>query len=190
MINLFSTPIYKKKIILDDEKIKNFCYKLQNEKYYRKESNVGGFQSDNILNYKEIDNELFIFMEEIKKHIDVFYKYLELDSNYKQSISQIWCNINSHKDLNLKHCHLKSIFSGVYFVETPDDCGPLKFHHPSPVFEHTWNLERKMWNEINCTSYNFIPEKGDLYIFPSWSEHSVEMNRSNKDRISLAFDTV
>ena len=60
MINLFSTPIYKKKIILDDEKIKNFCYKLQNEKYYRKESNVGGFQSDNILNYKEIDNDLFI----------------------------------------------------------------------------------------------------------------------------------
>jgi uncharacterized protein (TIGR02466 family) len=32
------------------------------------------------------------------------------------------------------------------------------------------------------------PEEGRMYVFPSWLEHGVEPNQSERDRISLSFN--
>ena len=44
------------------------------------------------------------------------------------------------------------------------------------------------YNEINSLSWNVEPKEGTLIMFPSYLEHSVEENKSNEKRISMAFD--
>jgi len=33
-----------------------------------------------------------------------------------------------------------------------------------------------------------LPEEGRMYVFPSWLEHGVEVNRSDQDRVSISFN--
>ena len=36
-------------------------------------------------------------------------------------------------------------------------------------------------------SYGVTPKDGDLFIWPGWVPHQVEENKSNQQRINLAF---
>ena len=45
-------------------------------------------------------------------------------------------------------------------------------------------------NIFNCTSYSFSPTAGMLIFFPSEVWHSVDMNKSNITRYSMAFNLV
>ena len=43
---------------------------------------------------------------------------------------------------------------------------------------------------ICVNNFTMLPYTGFLLMFPAWTYHSVEMNRSNRDRISIAFNFV
>ena len=43
-------------------------------------------------------------------------------------------------------------------------------------------------NIFNCDSFGFEVERGDIFIFPSQTLHSVEKNLSNMDRYMIAFN--
>ena len=34
------------------------------------------------------------------------------------------------------------------------------------------------------------PEEGRMYVFPSWLEHGVEANQSDRDRVSISFNVL
>lgn len=34
------------------------------------------------------------------------------------------------------------------------------------------------------------PEAGRMYVFPGWMEHGVEVNESESDRVSIAFNVL
>jgi len=196
--NLFSTPVYKVKLNLDNKVLNDYGQLLLNQNYHRDESNKGGFQSDDILKLQDRPLEVLSLEKDILLHSKKYKNLLQIKED-TTTLDQVWYNINYFKDMNSTHFHMKSNFSGVYYSQTPKDCGCICFHHPSPIFEHTWNdkswntinkLERKEWTETNSITYRFVPEAGDLYIFPSWSQHSVDMNKSQKERISVAFDII
>ena len=43
---------------------------------------------------------------------------------------------------------------------------------------------------FSTQSYISKPTCGKLVVFPAWTKHSVEMNNSNTERISIAFNFV
>jgi uncharacterized protein (TIGR02466 family) len=100
-----------------------------------------------------------------------------------------WANINPKYASNKIHDHANCLFSGVYYVQTPPDCGSLMFYDPRDA--------RTFYKPLvpNFTMYTadavaHAAETGLLLIFPSWLRHGVEPNLSDKERISISFNYV
>jgi len=182
-INLFQQLIFKTKLNYDLNKLKKFSLNLEKKHKGRKLSNVGGFQSNNLdLNIKELNNLIkdFIFLS---NEAGKFFKI----KNTLQ-IKNLWININRYKDFNSLHNHPFSIFSGAFYIKTPNNCGNIVFKNEYEIENF---LTKDMVSEENIynSSSWFLPVKENvLYIFPSWLKHYVEPNLSKEDRISISFN--
>lgn len=193
MIDLFKTGVWQKNIfennnfvVEQNEKLKNFCIEYsQNVKNNVKHSNEGGYQSYNL----EIKSHDFIqnIFDKIFKEIDNYALHINLK---KQYLSQFWFNINKFKDYNLSHAHSANELSGVYYVDTPIDCGDIIFERPNDIMlEACWPASN-FYNPYNSITYTLPAIAGYLYIFPSFLKHRVLPNKNkNLQRISISFDT-
>ena len=72
----------------------------------------------------------------------------------------------------------------------PPNSGKLQFHTPqTPSWTNGTIMPRVSEDNIfNCDSFGFEVERGDIFIFPSQTLHSVEKNLSNMDRYMIAFN--
>ena len=104
----------------------------------------------------------------------------------KVNFSNIWCNINYYKDYNLLHDHNDEMISGVYYTQTPKDCGNIFFFNPA------WQINRyPKLNNYSAQSWWLPSKEGTLYLFPSWLLHNVEPNlNKKKKRISFSFNLI
>ena len=183
---LFPTPFWQTKVEgVDNEPIKEYCYRLQRESKGVVISNRGGFHSNEIIH--PIPDELQNF----------FYQVQGWANNYCAQITGItdlvmgnwWVNINPPGTYNRRHDHQKSILSGVYYVDCEgESIGRL-------VVERDDNMEffttRYQTTSPMCmNNFNMLPYTGFLLMFPAWVYHSVEINREDRDRISIAFNLV
>ena len=132
-------------------------------------SNVGGYQSDPNIR----KNPIFFPLVQILNNylIDSF-------SNPNLRIKDMWCNISSQHHCNWHHSHsinnMQDSASGVLYLQTPLNCGDIVFGHP-----YCFNVD----------IYKHTPSINELLIFDSRLVHRVEPNKSNEDRISIAFNT-
>jgi uncharacterized protein (TIGR02466 family) len=152
-----------------------------------------GFHSDDtyILEAKEcaplknfiIDNILF-FGKEI-----LMYAYDEYE------LSQSWISLKQPGQHHTMHTHPNSLISGVfYYGEEDPEIPTITFHKPvaginvsylSPVYQADRRKSEYAWDSfsVNYTS-------GLLLLFPSYVFHSVPINKSKKDRKSIAFNVL
>ena len=99
------------------------------------------------------------------------------DHAYEPVCDSMWANVNPHGAFNRHHSHPHALWSGVYYVRTPDDCGLLCLTDPrpqahviTPYFDpgrrspHTW-----------AEAY-YQPVAGRLIAFPAWLVHSTNPN--------------
>ena len=87
---------------------------------------------------------------------------------------EFWFNIAKPGDSTGWHNHKKgALFSGVYYIYVPDLGGNIKFRHKKDGIDKEWFLE---------------PKTGEMLIFPSKLKHAVAENKSQNDRVSLAFN--
>jgi len=105
----------------------------------------------------------------------------------------MWFNINLYKDSNVSHGHFGDDISGVYYIKTPNECGNIIFEHPIKDIYDYYHLDvenRVEVNTYNARTWWFPSEVKMLYLFPSWLNHSVEINKNKtEERISIAFNT-
>ena len=128
IVNLFPTQIYKKSLSLDLSIIKEYCYNLKNTTSGRKVSNRNGWQSDNISSSTTPLNNMFI---EILKAMNEYKE--QIGAKGVVELDNMWININPTGGTNITHIHPHSFMSGVYYIQTPNDCGNLYFENPNPV---------------------------------------------------------
>ena len=124
-----------------------------------------------------------------------------LHSLFKQSLSQVvngqlelfnyWVNINGKGAYNVRHDHPQAHFSGVYYVQCPENSGEIIFDNPYGF---------TAFDELSCYKDDFVqstmehkaisvtPTAGLLLIFPAHLEHSVAVNNSDEERISIGFN--
>jgi uncharacterized protein (TIGR02466 family) len=95
----------------------------------------------------------------------------------------MWFNINKKNDSNSSHFHPFSVYSGVYYLKAPENCGNIIFEAPNLDLLH-------YYNSGEGGIYSLPPVENTLYIFPGWLKHFVQPNQNEEeDRISISFNT-
>ena len=147
-------------------------------------TNAGGWHSETDMNtreeYNPLTKELFNMQEEIfkKEHLSL-----------KPVLGNMWANINYPGCFNRPHIHPNSLFSGVYFIKTPQKSGNLMVYDPRPGVQMAMpsrkeeKLPPELWREVH-----YEPVAGRCIMFPSWLWHEVKPNQSNDTRISVSFN--
>jgi uncharacterized protein (TIGR02466 family) len=100
-----------------------------------------------------------------------------------------WANINPQFASNKIHDHANCLFSGVYYVQTPPDCGALMFYDPREA-KTFYKPNVNQFTAYTADAVAHTAEEGLLLIFPSWLKHGVEPNLGTGDRISISFNYV
>ena len=73
------------------------------------------------------------------------------------------------------------MFSGIYYIQG-EDTGNL-------VFYNTQNLMHDCYTKSPFTKkFKMNPKDNSLVLFPSWVPHEVEENKSDRQRINIAFN--
>ena len=99
------------------------------------------------------------------------------DDDYEPVCDSMWANINPRGAFNRHHTHPHALWSGVYYVRTPDDCGLLCLTDPRPqahVITPYFDPKRRSahtWGEVY-----YQPRAGRLIAFPGWLVHSTHPN--------------
>ncbi len=184
--NVFTNFLATEFLSIDNTALEQFCYKEKSNSAGRVVSNYKGWQSDNVVNAPELQP----LLEKLNEQVALIHNYYNFKATKKQSITDVWININSKDSINLAHKHPGAFLSGVYYIKANKDSGNIIFMNP--IEAHEYVIKQDMYdanNGFNSAKWWEEPYPGKLIIFPSWLTHYVNPNESNEDRISLAFNT-
>jgi uncharacterized protein (TIGR02466 family) len=151
-------------------------------------SNVGGYQSSGLTMDDRVPPTLTKLMGILVKQCQTCSKEFGFERNL--DISNFWININKKNHYNKMHIHPSSILSGCYYAATPPQSGGIVFHNrpeTSYILAELIRVGAKNTN-FTTTAQACEPKAGGVLVFPGWLQHSVEENRSEEDRISIAFN--
>ena len=186
---LFPTPVWT--INLDNyeeinEQMYNYIKSNQtNDEVGISKSNVKGWHSKDF-NLSEKDPQNFITF--ILPAIEKVMNDMGWDKEKQiAKISNMWAIINTGGAANLRHQHGNSTISGAYYVRAPNNCGDIVFYDPRPAPIYSYPNVNKV-NFLNAQVNGISPKEGALILFPSFLDHSVNENKSNKERIVISFN--
>ena len=137
---------------------------------------------------------------DVTNKINEFLNEVWLAEQYGQStaleIINMWANVNYKYAYNKYHDHPNSLWSGVYYVQSPPNCGKILFDKSwsryqrvqKPKFSHEIPIHNYQWDSVS-----YEPIEGRVILFPSWIGHQVEQNLTdiegeNGYRISISFN--
>lgn len=183
--NIFPTPIYTTKI---DRKFTKQELQFVNEQKKHCMSNEGNINTkDNyVLNRKEFKN--------IKKFLDKHCKnYLNTvicpKNNIDLYITQSWLNYTEANQYHHKHAHPNSVISGVFYFDSDKENDKILFSSSKGYEQIKPVIDKTKYNIWNSETWFFPVETGNLFMFPSSTNHQVETKQGSNTRISLAFNT-
>ena len=182
----FPTIIYAEDFKLDTNQLAQNITQWSKEDSGVTKTNVKGWHSKTDMNtkpeYKPLVDELFRMVHQV-------FKEEFLDGS--PTLGNMWANINPPGGYNKPHVHPNALFSGVYYVKTPPNCGRLMCNDPRPGIQTCMPNRIKgqppkhLWREIHLR-----PQENRAIIFPAWLWHQVEPNESNEPRISVSFNFI
>ncbi len=105
-------------------------------------------------------------------------------NNNQIYITESWISTSKPGHSHHEHHHSNSFLSGVMYLETIEE-NVIIFTNPNSQLFHF----QQNHNEYNYRQAYFKTKKGTLLLFPSHIKHRVPTNKSDKDRVSLAFNT-
>jgi uncharacterized protein (TIGR02466 family) len=169
---------------IDNDKILKESKLIQSKDSGRKLTNLGGWQSNDVL--EEELNNYPEMKKMVLKAMDIcleIYKLWQIgDTVY---FDNMWINMNNKHDFNLKHVHPRSYFSVVYYVKTNETAGDILFYRPDTQ-EHY--IDSPTPNEYTNKKLQIRPKDGLLLCFPSYLPHIVYPNESDEERVSIAIN--
>ena len=136
-------------------------------------------------------HELEEFAEVFEYVLDATTTVLEfLKIGYRKfEVTACWATVNAPGRGHPKHAHPNSFLSGVYYVQTQGGADTINFHDPRAQSA----IIRPPITELVAANADQAVIKvtdGTLLLFPSWLEHSVDVNASKRIRISLSFNSM
>lgn len=176
LTELFAIPIYIGYTTADLTSVEKDILKLA-EQPGVEISNDGGWQSS--------DQKLSLVDNIVSSHIKKYFRMLG-NEQQEYAITAQWANINDPGTANIMHTHGDSDFSGIVYINVTEDSGDLFIHN---LHVPTRDLTRHFPFTRNTSSgHRITPENGMIVLFPGNTAHSVLVNRSAENRISVAFN--
>ena len=168
--------------------LKDYCDFVRKHDTGRNVSNTGGYQSNN-LNLKEpVIQPLIQFITAETNTYLTHFQY----TNTSVNLQSMWININGYKDYNNEHTHIGggTMFSGVYYVYTPKDCGKIEFIKSSfHLMALIPSKSYSSFNNLNSASWSAKAKKDLCFIFPYYYIHKVQPNlNKEEERYSISFN--
>tara|TARA_Y100001970_G_scaffold293993_1_gene445461 strand:- start:16537 stop:17139 length:603 start_codon:yes stop_codon:yes gene_type:complete len=189
-LNLFfCTPVWTS-IVPNFEKINqdllSYIYSLkESDPEGIKRSNFKGWHSGHF-NLENLEPKNFI--NAIQNPLKESFHDMSWDLNkQKVKITSMWSIINTKESLNERHIHGNNYISAAYYVKAPKNCGNIVFYDPrsAPTYHHPFSTKP---NKLNSNSHSIEPKEGLLILFPSYIHHSVEVNKSDDERVVISFN--
>ena len=196
----FPTQIYFR----DIPKVEAINKTLKRDIYSWRETDVEGIVRSNVKQagswHSTVDMhtrpEFQEFRRMVTETMQNIYTDLGYDPDYRPECDNMWANINPRNGFNRHHTHPNVLWSGVYYVHTPENCGRLYFSDPrvqAQVMPPRYipgqdRTQRETWSEVH---YEAVA--GRILFFPGWLGHEVQPNLSELegeagDRISISFN--
>ena len=186
ILDTFTSIIAIDHIDVDNLSLEHFCKdQIYKSEHYK---NLKETQSNLLdLNSPELAELIKLVESKVNQvHIEV-----GLSPNYAQKISMAWANLNDPRETRQPHHHAECVFSCVYYVKGTETSGDIEFMTPIAAKGHVFTPKHiSTYNKFTSSEYHVSPIPGRLLIFPSWLYHYVNQNKSNEERISIAFNTV
>jgi uncharacterized protein (TIGR02466 family) len=157
-------------------------------------ASLGSWHSPVDMNNRQ---EFMHFVELVDITMQQVYDNQGYDPAYAPVCDNMWANINPRHGYNRTHIHPNALWSGVYYVQAPENSGRIYLTDPrlqskmcTPHMDESASKMRDNWEEVY-----FEPMAGRLLVFPSWLSHEVQPNLSKLkgragDRISISFNYV
>jgi uncharacterized protein (TIGR02466 family) len=174
------------------DSILTYVYKLKNE-YPESDgnSNYGGWQKD-LINLLDQEHPL---KKAIKSEFKEYLKHYCIEEPTYLDFTNLFCNINPPGSSNVMHHHQVGEFSGSLWIQAEENSGQLLIMNPFyNRFINTCAVPKggfgsdhfKFSKDYNAIHIDPEPNKG--VFFNSNLVHYVDINRSQKDRISIAYN--
>ena len=150
---------------------------------YRRQKDNGNFRSDDsyLLRQEKLKNIKNFLGESVNKFTTNI-----LNSKQRLIITQCWANRNPKGSRHHEHVHPNSIISGVMYFQINEKLPPIQF---SKTNQDGIKLDPIKYNNLTAESFMLPCKPGELILFPSSLKHSVPINQSDEDRISMSFNT-
>ena len=181
-----------------EKKIVDRCYEL------KKTIKRGGegWISDQTYNtdktYNVVDDIIFKEATDyIQKGVHSFMSQVGIDERWiRKEPYDAWFNIYEENNFQEFHNHTGCAISTVYFVRCDKTSAKIVFKNPYhdminiPQSSKIASINMRDKVELSGHTIKFQPVPGMLLVFRSHVEHCVERQRSNTERISLAYNFV
>ena len=197
VLELFhSTPIYFKDLPnakeLNQYLLKHiYAWKKRDEKGITRSNSLGWHSAVDMHHRKEYNP---LIKELFKMQLDIF-KSEAYHPDTEPLCDNMWANVNYKYAHNKNHTHPGALWSGVYYIKCPPECGHIWFSDPSghkamsqPIMDKKAQPPRHSWSSIH---YQAV--EGRLLMFPGWLTHEVAQNMCNLKgekswRVSVSFN--
>jgi uncharacterized protein (TIGR02466 family) len=97
-----------------------------------------------------------------------------------------WINVYREGDSQEMHVHKNSVFSGIYYIQAPENCAGVMFR--SAEADMMIDPPKTEIDELNSIDVVFPAVAGRMIIFRSHFRHSVLTNSTATPRISFSFN--
>ena len=180
---LWPTPVYFNKLQSD----KNDLDIAKTFEYERMNSDNGNYTLD-----KNVLDKMPSLKNRIQNEFENYVRnvlHIKKDINFK--IINSWINIHKKGDWSQSHLHKNSCFSGVYYLNVPENSGNISFDKTivlNNLATSTISYDYDEANYINADKVKFKVEEGLILFFPSTIYHNVDKSNSIEERYSLAFN--
>ena len=144
-----------------------------------------------------ISDDLYLFnrpeLRSIKKAVhealDAYARDVLVVEN-RLEVTQSWALMNPPGVGMHAHTHSNSIVSGsLYYAPMPDPPGNMVFERANGYQQIDMRVNEGRQNVYNTPRNAVVPKQGDLVLFSSSIMHFVEMNQSQQNRYSIAFNS-
>lgn len=181
---LFPTKVWRKELDYDVSSLMSYIKNLTSNVDSTFNSNYGGWQSPDV-DLENAPTELI----SLKQSIDRVVKEVCIDTDLPTlCLDNLWFNVNPPGTYNIVHTHPRSLISGVFYIDVPDNnMGNIRFYREDAAEYHIPE-GLKTNNNFTSLAVEYAPKNGVLLLFPSWLKHSVQGNMSKENRVSMSFN--
>lgn len=181
VVSLFPTPVGQFKF---DRKLTEDEYAFMASQ--EKKPNEGNTTSKD---RKILEHEQF---KDLREFIEAslheyFDETVKPQFDVKLRVTQSWLNYTEPGQYHHRHAHPNSVLSAVFYVDADPSVDKIYFYNDYGYRQI--NFKAREWNLFNSESWWLPVGSGDLVVFPSHFQHSVEVKSGNNTRISLALNT-